>query len=107
MQTIPSPEDSILHLPSPSKRQEPATVPRPKQQAPVERSQPPPEPQRANAQSNGDTIMPVPLGASGGTQTNGVNENRGTAPIEPEASLSPKPPAAEVSTIGIDRPWPY
>ena len=99
MQTIPSPEESILHLPSRSPRQEPASSPRATKASAVEQPRPPVEPQRATDQPNGDTIMPAPLRPSDGFQTNGVKASRDLAPTEPQPSPAPPAVTAEVSTV--------
>lgn len=104
MQIIPSPEDSTIHLPSPPLRREPA-MPRPTTAPPVERPQPPPEPQRANERSNGDTILPPPLTPSALPQTNGVRASGDAIPRQPEQPLPPPPIPAEVSTVRINCPF--
>ncbi len=100
MQTIPSPEESTVHLPSPSPRQEPA-LPRPTRSPPVERPQPPRESQHTNDLSNGDTILPAPLSSSALPQTNGVQASSDAVPPQPDHPLPPTSSSAEVSNVRI------
>ena len=99
MQTIPSPEESVVHLPPPPRRQEPALSSPTK--PPVGAPQPQPEPQSTTEQSNGDTIMPAPISFPALPKTNGVMTNRDVAPSQPEHHPFPVPILAEVSTAMI------
>ncbi len=101
MQTIPSPEESTIHLPSPPPRQEPA-LSRPTRSPPIEQPEPPAQPQPSNDRSNGDTILSAPISSSALSQTNGVNASRDVAPLQPEPPLPITSVPAEVSTVKID-----
>ena len=100
MQTIPSPEESIVHLPPPPPRQESA-LSRPTK-PPVEPPQSPPESQNTIDQSNGDTIMPAPINSSAIPHTNGVRADRDVPLSQPEQYPTPASIPAEVSIIKIN-----
>ncbi|MCJ1260817.1 hypothetical protein MMC22_000680 [Lobaria immixta] len=90
MQTIPSPEASIVNLPSSSPRREPA-LPPPSVSKPPETSQSSREQRRINDERNGDTILPAPSRSSTLPSPNGIQSNQdqpqqlkkqSTAPLE-------------------------
>lgn len=98
MQTIPSPEASIVNLPSSSPRREPA-LPPPSVSKPPETSQSSREQRRINDERNGDTILPAPSRSSTLPSPNGIQSNldqpqqlkkQSTAPLEklPEVCIS-------------------
>lgn len=104
MQTIPSPEDSTVHLPSPPPRQEPA-LPRPTTAPPIERPQPPSERHRAEERFNGNMISPAPLTSSALPQTNGVQASGDAISRQPEHRLPPTSIPVEVSIVRIYYPF--
>lgn len=98
MQTIPSPEASVVNLPSPLPRREP-TLPPASVAKPLETSQSSRQQRRINDERNGDTILPAPNRSSSLPSTNGIQSNQeqpqqlkkqSTAPLErlPEVRIS-------------------
>lgn len=101
MQTIPSPEASVVNLPSPLPRREPALPPS-SVAKPPEISQSSRQQRRINDERNGDTILPAPSRSLSLPAANGVQSNQdqpqqlkkqSTAPLEslPEVRISVMP----------------
>ncbi|MCJ1461765.1 hypothetical protein MMC07_000364 [Pseudocyphellaria aurata] len=99
MQTIPSPEASVVNLPSSLPRREPASPP-PSVSKPLDSSQSTRQQRRINDERNGDTVLPAPSRSSSLPVANGVQSNpdqsqqlkkHPTAPLEtlPETRRDP------------------
>lgn len=100
MQSIPSPEASVVKLPSFPPRRE--SVPQqPTVSPPVETSRLPSEQRRMTDEQNGDTILPAPARSSSFPAINGIQTYQGQVKPQEKNPTTPPGKSTEVCNLKI------
>ena len=99
MQTIPSPEASVVNLNSSSFHREPPS-PQPHVRTPTENFQPHAEQRRADDEMNGERTLPPPIRSSSLPTNNGAQASHDQAQRQDQQSMSAPEPPAEVRAFG-------